>query len=80
MLLQFDKCAFYERPFTGPDESRIEMDLEHYRPKSAVLEWSRRRVTGPILPSPRPIGHRLLLARLSPGELCCSLRDLQFRP
>jgi hypothetical protein len=39
MLLQQNKCAFCERPFTGPEESRIEMDLEHYRPKSAVAMW-----------------------------------------
>lgn len=40
MILQCNKCAFCERPFTGPDESRIEMDLEHYRPKSAVADWT----------------------------------------
>lgn len=39
MLLQFNKCVFCERAFTGPDESRIEMDLEHFRPKSAISEW-----------------------------------------
>lgn len=39
MLLQSNKCAFCERPFTGPDESRIEMDLEHFRPKGAVSAW-----------------------------------------
>jgi hypothetical protein len=39
MLLQSNKCAFCERPFTGPDESRIEMDLEHFRPKSTVAVW-----------------------------------------
>jgi hypothetical protein len=39
MLLQSNKCAFCERPFTGPNESRIEMDLEHFRPKSAVAVW-----------------------------------------
>lgn len=40
MLLQSNKCAFCERPFSGPDESRIEMDLEHFRPKSTVVDWS----------------------------------------
>jgi len=40
MLLQSNKCAFCERPFTGPDESRIEMDLEHFRPKGAVAAWT----------------------------------------
>lgn len=39
MLLQFNKCVFCERAFTRPDESRIEMDLEHFRPKSAITEW-----------------------------------------
>lgn len=40
MLIQSNKCAFCERPFTGPDESRIEMDLEHFRPKSAITDWT----------------------------------------
>jgi hypothetical protein len=39
MLLQSNKCAFCERPFSGPNESRIEMDLEHFRPKGAITDW-----------------------------------------
>lgn len=39
MLVQSNKCAFCERPFTGPNESRIEMDLEHFRPKGAINDW-----------------------------------------
>jgi len=39
MILQKNKCIFCERLFSRPDESRIDMDLEHFRPKSAVKEW-----------------------------------------
>jgi hypothetical protein len=40
MVLQCNKCVFCERPFSGPDESRIEMDLEHFRPKGAIADWT----------------------------------------
>lgn len=39
MRLQLDKCAFCERQFENPDYGRIEFDLEHFRPKSAVDAW-----------------------------------------
>jgi 5-methylcytosine-specific restriction endonuclease McrA len=35
MSLQLGKCAYCERKIEG----RIENDIEHYRPKSAVLTW-----------------------------------------
>ena len=41
MILQSNKCVFCERLFGGPEDSRIEMDLEHFRPKSSVVPWSR---------------------------------------
>ena len=50
MLLQWNKCAFCERTFTGPEESRIEMDLEHFRPKGAVSIWE-----GPSAPNSYPL-------------------------
>jgi len=50
MILQSNKCAFCERPFTGPEESRIEMDLEHFRPKGAVSAWE-----GPSPPTSYPL-------------------------
>ncbi len=49
MLVQYNKCAFCERTFTGPEESRIEMDLEHFRPKGAVIGWE-----GPSAPKSYP--------------------------
>jgi hypothetical protein len=39
MLQQFNKCAFCERVFSAPQESRIEMDVEHFRPKGTVSGW-----------------------------------------
>lgn len=37
--LQFGKCAYCERQFGSDDKSRIEHDVEHFRPKSAVKAW-----------------------------------------
>ncbi len=39
MSLQHNKCAYCERKLSGPPEGRIEHDVEHYRPKSAVRAW-----------------------------------------
>lgn len=36
MDLQHSKCAFCEKPL----ENRIEQDVEHYRPKSEVKQWT----------------------------------------
>jgi hypothetical protein len=47
MILQSNKCAFCERQFTRPDESRIEMDLEHFRPKGEVGVWVSDRAGKP---------------------------------
>ncbi|NTA84818.1 hypothetical protein G6L13_30685 [Agrobacterium tumefaciens] len=41
MIAQKNKCLFCERAFSGPNDSRIEMDLEHFRPKSSVTPWVR---------------------------------------
>ena len=38
MLMQQNKCVFCERWF-GNEYSRIELDLEHFRPKSSVAAW-----------------------------------------
>lgn len=37
--LQRNKCAFCERQFESVEYGRIEYDLEHFRPKSAVSAW-----------------------------------------
>lgn len=39
MAVQHNKCAYCERKLAGPPEGRIEHDVEHYRPKSAVRAW-----------------------------------------
>jgi hypothetical protein len=39
MDLQHGKCAFCERQFGQARNSRIEHDVEHFRPKSAVKPW-----------------------------------------
>lgn len=39
MKLQHNKCVFCERQLEGGDAGKIEHDLEHFRPKSAVEAW-----------------------------------------
>ncbi|MFJ4375194.1 hypothetical protein ACIP1T_21635 [Pseudomonas japonica] len=39
MKVQLNKCVFCERQFESPQYGTIEFDLEHFRPKSAVLGW-----------------------------------------
>jgi hypothetical protein len=48
MKLQFHKCVFCERQLEGDEAGKIEHDLEHFRPKSAVEAW------------PPPQGHALI--------------------
>jgi hypothetical protein len=37
--LQCGKCAYCERQFGSDEKSRIEHDVEHFRPKSSVKVW-----------------------------------------
>lgn len=37
--VQGGKCAYCERQFGFDEKSRIEHDVEHFRPKSSVREW-----------------------------------------
>lgn len=39
MALQNNKCVFCERKFETEEYSRIEFDLEHFRPKASVVAW-----------------------------------------
>jgi 5-methylcytosine-specific restriction endonuclease McrA len=39
MLLQYGKCAYCERKVGDDTESKIEHDVEHFRPKSTVRSW-----------------------------------------
>ncbi len=39
MQLQHGKCAYCERQFGSDPQSRIEHDIEHFRPKSSVKVW-----------------------------------------
>lgn len=39
MALQHGKCAYCERKFGKDRESKIEHDVEHFRPKSKVRAW-----------------------------------------
>jgi 5-methylcytosine-specific restriction endonuclease McrA len=39
MMLQHGKCAYCERKVGDDKESRIEHDVEHFRPKSKVRSW-----------------------------------------
>ncbi|HEV7504535.1 MAG TPA: hypothetical protein VGS07_06470 [Thermoanaerobaculia bacterium] len=47
MKLQHAKCAYCERKAGEDDESKIEHDVEHFRPKSKVREWppKKRKLT-----------------------------------
>ncbi len=42
MRLQHHKCAFCDRLLSGPPYGRIEHDLEHFRPKKAVMAWEKK--------------------------------------
>ncbi|HLQ93501.1 MAG TPA: hypothetical protein VK148_26055 [Xanthobacteraceae bacterium] len=42
IALQNRKCIFCERQFESAEYGRIEHDLEHFRPKSAVKPWPPR--------------------------------------
>lgn len=46
MNLQGYKCAFCERRLERSDFGNIEHDVEHFRPKSMVKEWTPRTATG----------------------------------
>jgi hypothetical protein len=59
MRIQFDKCVYCERQLASPElGGTIEHDLEHFRPKNAVLAWptaemkQRRQIAFDI-----PLGH-----------------------
>lgn len=39
MLLQYGKCAYCERKVGDDKESRVEHDVEHFRPKGKVRSW-----------------------------------------
>lgn len=42
MDIQFNKCVFCERKLGDDNFSRVEHDLEHFRPKGRVTKWPRR--------------------------------------
>jgi len=82
MLLQSNKCAFCERPFTGPRESRIEMDLEHFRPKSAVAAWTPppgRTPYPPALGGPSPIGYYWLAYATDNYAAACKICNSDYK-
>jgi 5-methylcytosine-specific restriction endonuclease McrA len=43
MAIQHGKCAYCERKFGKDRESRIEHDVEHFRPKSKVRAWPMKK-------------------------------------
>jgi hypothetical protein len=82
MLLQSNKCAFCERPFSGPNESRIEMDLEHFRPKSAIAAWTPP--PGPKrypaeLGAPSPNGYFWLAYETSNYAAACKICNSDYK-
>ena len=75
MRLQYNKCAYCERPLG----SNIEQDVEHFRPKNAVKAWPGRIKGGPKYSfSSGPARNGLLLARLSHWQLRRRLQGLQY--
>ncbi len=51
MELQGNKCGYCERKLAEGDNSSIEFDLEHYRPKSSVAAWPDDPASGAASPS-----------------------------
>jgi len=43
MKLQHGKCAYCERKSGADEESKIEHDVEHFRPKSKVRQWPPKK-------------------------------------
>lgn len=43
MRLQYNKCAFCDRQLSGLPQGRIEHDVEHFRPKNKVKNWTPRK-------------------------------------
>jgi hypothetical protein len=39
MDIQHDKCIFCERKYETPQHGKIELDIEHFRPKNPVSPW-----------------------------------------
>lgn len=82
MILQSNKCAFCERPFTGPDESRIEMDLEHFRPKGAVAGWTPPEEGRPyagLLGSPSSNGYYWLAYDTANYAAACKICNSEYK-
>ncbi|MGN7713714.1 hypothetical protein [Agrobacterium radiobacter] len=45
MDVQHDKCIFCERKYETPQHGKIELDIEHFRPKNAVTLWPSTSAT-----------------------------------
>ncbi len=41
MEVQHDKCAYCERQIGSKEHGRVEFDVEHFRPKGAVVAWGK---------------------------------------
>lgn len=72
MQVQHDKCAFCERRFAAADHGgAIELDLEHFRPKSSVEDWPDGAALGFKLGRPSPTGYYWLANDLQNYVAAC---------
>ncbi len=82
IVLQSNKCAFCERPFSGPDESRIEMDLEHFRPKGQVAAWTPppgQKAYPALLGDPSPKGYYWLAYDAANYAAACKICNSDYK-
>ncbi len=73
MALQNDKCAYCERQLAAAARGTIEYDVEHFRPKNAVVAWPPQ--SAPQYPFPTggdfPGGYYLLAYHLGNYAVAC---------
>ena len=95
MEIQFNKCAYCERRLEGPDvgtvegdstTGRIEQDVEHYRPKSAIKAWpdeSHHSYAGLTYPystgAASTVGYYLLAYSLSNYAVGCKTCNSELK-
>ncbi len=75
MALQHNKCAFCERQFASASSpgGTAELDLEHFRPKSAVTDWPGASAFPHPMGRPHPTGYHWLAYHLLNYAVACKV-------
>ncbi len=76
--LQYGKCIYCETFGEDGENSSIQWDLEHFRPKSNVRAWRSRSFTFP-LGDPLPSGYYLLAYHLGNYAASCKTCNSPFK-